>query len=162
VSYTLSSWNANKHWVCFLNDFLFLAGPSGLAVTSLQKADSLLVFNYTGKLKRFLRHNAGGIWIIKWSNRVNEIDCFELAKRGIVNYGYLFDFDEREVTWTITRLIEKGRLSSISISLAGDLPLYCSIVPAITTLSVNNQELVADALSDHPGQNIIFVTSDNT
>jgi hypothetical protein len=35
-------------------------GPSGLEVISLQKEDSLLVFEYTGKLKRFLRCRSRG------------------------------------------------------------------------------------------------------
>jgi hypothetical protein len=42
----------------FLN--VFLAGPE---VISLQKEDSLLVFECKGELKRFLHRNAGGIWI---------------------------------------------------------------------------------------------------
>jgi len=40
-----------------------VAGPSGLAVISLQKEDSLLVLASLGEAKRFLRWNAGGIWI---------------------------------------------------------------------------------------------------
>jgi hypothetical protein len=27
------------------------------------------------------------LWIVKWSNGVNEVDCFEIAKRAIANYG---------------------------------------------------------------------------
>jgi hypothetical protein len=40
-----------------------IAGPSGLAVISLQKVDSLLILGYVWKLKRFLGRNAGGIRI---------------------------------------------------------------------------------------------------
>jgi hypothetical protein len=39
------------------------AGTSAPEVISLQKADSLLAFECTEKLKRFLRRNDGGIWI---------------------------------------------------------------------------------------------------
>jgi hypothetical protein len=43
----------------------FIAGPSGREVISLQKGDSslLVLLNVMWELKRFLRHNAGGIWI---------------------------------------------------------------------------------------------------
>jgi hypothetical protein len=37
------------------------------------------------------------LWIIKWSDGVNKVDCFEIAKRAIANYGSIFDFDEREI-----------------------------------------------------------------
>jgi hypothetical protein len=37
------------------NFFDIIAGPSGREVISLQKEDSLLVFEYNGELKRFLR-----------------------------------------------------------------------------------------------------------
>jgi hypothetical protein len=41
-----------------------VASQSGHEVISLQKMDSLLLFlNVTEKLRRFLRRNAGGIWI---------------------------------------------------------------------------------------------------
>jgi hypothetical protein len=41
-----------------------VASQSGHEVISLQKVDSLLLFlNVTEKLRRFLRRNAGGIWI---------------------------------------------------------------------------------------------------
>jgi hypothetical protein len=43
----------------------FDADSSGHEVISLLKVDSLLVFECNRELKRFLRHNAGGIWIIK-------------------------------------------------------------------------------------------------
>jgi hypothetical protein len=26
------------------------------------------------------------LWIIKWSEGINKVDCFEIAKRGIANY----------------------------------------------------------------------------
>src|SRR5215204_6598398 len=39
-----------------------LAGPSGLAAISLQKVDSLLVFEYSGELKSFLQCDVRGIW----------------------------------------------------------------------------------------------------
>jgi ABC-type cobalamin transport system ATPase subunit len=41
-----------------------VASQSGHEVISLQKMDSLLlILNVTEKLRRFLRRNAGGIWI---------------------------------------------------------------------------------------------------
>jgi hypothetical protein len=39
------------------------AGTSGSEVISILKEDYLLVFECKGELKRFLRRNAGGIWI---------------------------------------------------------------------------------------------------
>jgi hypothetical protein len=53
-----------KHLECrgrFRSDII--AGTSGLAMISLQKEDSLLISEYNGELKRFLRCNGGGIWI---------------------------------------------------------------------------------------------------
>jgi hypothetical protein len=100
------------------------------------------------------------LWIIKWSDGINEIDCFEIVKRALANYGYVFDFDEREVVWAIIRLLEKGLLSSIFMGPAEDLPLHSSIVPAIKIVKVNNKELVADALADNI-ENTIIVTADD-
>ena len=63
------------------------------------------------------------LWIIKWSNAVNDVDCFEIAKRALANYGCVFDSDDREVAWAIIRLLEKEILSSIIMGPCGDLPI---------------------------------------
>jgi hypothetical protein len=67
--------------------------------------------------------------------------------------GFLFHFDEREVAWSIIRLLEKGILSSIFMSPAEDLPLHSSIVPAIQVVKVNDEELIADVLAYNIEQN---------
>jgi hypothetical protein len=90
------------------------------------------------------------LWIIKWSDGFNEVYSFEIARRAIANSGSLFHFDENEVVWTIIRLLEKGILSSIYLGPAEDLPLHTSIVPAIKSVKVNNEELVTDATDYDP------------
>jgi hypothetical protein len=102
------------------------------------------------------------LWIIKWSNGVNEVDCFEIAKRAIANYGRVFDYSEREVAWATIRLLEKGILSSIFMGPAEDLPsISSSIVPAIKTVKVNSEELVSDALDYDVEKSTILVRSDH-
>lgn len=87
------------------------------------------------------------LWIIKWSNGFNQVDCFEIVKRAIANYGSAFDFDEKEVAWTIIRLIEKRVLSSVFMGPVRDLSTRSSVIPAIQIVKVNSEALVADALN---------------
>jgi hypothetical protein len=102
------------------------------------------------------------LWIIKWSDGFNEVYSFEIARRVIVNYGSLFHFDENEVVWAIIRLLEKGILSSIYLGPAEDLPLHNSIVPAIKSVKVNNEELITDAMEYDPKTDRIIAISAHT
>jgi hypothetical protein len=95
---------------------------------------------------REVRTLATILWIIKWSEGFNEVYSFEIARRAITNFGSIFHFDEKEVVWAIIRLLEKGILSSIYLGPAEDLPLHTSIVPAIKSVKVNSEELIADAM----------------
>src|SRR5918994_7748889 len=102
------------------------------------------------------------LWIIKWSDRFNEVYTFEIARRTITNFGSIFHFDENEVVWAIIRLLEKGILSSIYLGPAEDLPLNNSIVPAIKSVKVNNEELVTDAIDYDVHKGGIIATSAHT
>jgi hypothetical protein len=95
------------------------------------------------------------LWIIKCSNGVNEIDCFDIAKRVMANYGSAFNFDEREVAWAIIRLIEKGILSSVFMAPVEVLSIRSSTIPGIKIAKVNNDELIADTLNYSGSHRII-------
>jgi len=99
------------------------------------------------------------LWIVKWSDGFNEVYSFEIARRVIANYGSLFHFDENEVVWAIIRLLEKGILSSIYLGPGEDLPLHTSIVPAIKSVKVNNEELITDVMDYDPKTHRITANS---
>jgi hypothetical protein len=92
-------------------------------VISLQKVDSLGIFEYGRKLKRFLRYKAGGIWIkihlnpeIQSRQSIRAFSYFLFIKHSLHQYSHSLTF-----VWPSTNT---GNSSSLFLPQLLQIPLF--------------------------------------